>query len=252
MILFIAFFTKESFIMQKDYYKELNKAIGQNTEIYKKIIEQRDMSKSKTLKSLLDNEINAYVNLCLVFKEYLICLGEKLNNNSDRRRNIINESIEIIKSFSDPLLAKKQLERTKQLHEQLLIFDRFDELICELSINNFLFSLSRDCKNWDKFSAEVFKTILTSAVDIAVNLNPIISTLHFLMDKTNDIIALKKQHLEENYDYKDIDMELFTIETHTEIMETAAVLFQECSKILKESDNSTDTFCEKDYFDETK
>lgn len=213
--------------MAKDNFE---KSRAHSSIALKRLTEEKDKAKSRTMKKLLLEEIEAYYSLEENLANCVNMLGSvqaALHNGiSDKRilAHLLVKRAEEIKTTRAYDEAERTLADFKGLLEILKLENKvqsqssdLSDVCCEL----FVGAVNRNPARWEEIIGEI--AIIWG--NVILGCIPCVSTITDIGFGIKDTIQAIKKHTQEVPNYKNTDGELLLIEKHIEIMITVTSFF---------------------------
>ena len=213
--------------MAKDNFE---KSRAHSSIALKRLIEEKAKAKSRTMKKLLTEEIEAYYSLEENIVNCVKMLGSiqtALHNGISDKQALAHflvkraEEIKMTGAYDE---AEQILPDIKDLLEILKLENNvqsqssdLSDVCCEL----FVGAANRNHARWD----EIIGKIAIIGGNVILGCIPCVSTITDIGFGIKDTIQVIKKHTQEVPNYKNTDGELLLIEKHIEIMITVSSFF---------------------------
>ncbi|MBO5484327.1 MAG: hypothetical protein J5979_03840 [Lachnospiraceae bacterium] len=216
--------------------KEIVFKVEKMNEVYVDLLKQRDNAKSKTLKQLLNRELESYVLFAETTMTYVGLLSEEIKGNMQNNENFMQNAINDIKEIDDAQNSLWAVQCAKSIYGGLCSINEFAIETMKLVIENFISISSRNFKEWNKF----IKMLGGEIGELVTDSVPAFSEIKYAYQNVKDIAELVNEFEKNGTDYSDVDERMLEIEVHIEIMEIATQLCIESINILEEKNIEKD------------
>ncbi len=209
---------------------KLKKSADSSKVVLKKLVEEQEKVKSKTLKKLLNEEIEEYFSLAKSF-ESLVTAFENVrttlcNNNKNEQfvAQILQKRAEKVIGLNSHDGIYKELKDIKEFVNMLEIESEMlmtHASLLEKCCNLFAYAIERDIAKWETLTEEITTMFVKKYIDYI----PVLAEISKVWSDLKEIVEVIGKYMRKVPNYNNADNEILLIETHIQVMKETKSLF---------------------------